>query len=357
MKTLKRSQVIELIIHLLFWLPLPIFLLSTSKRLVFGTFITNDGNFEAAVFYGLVFNAVLFYVNLYKLLPFYFKQRKYFAGLMLSIGFCFFMCVLEALADYVLISTVYTPSNLKGFEDSVLQYALLSSIIMNVPIFILSISCRFIKDWYGNEKAKQKLKEEKLINELQFLKSQVNPHFLFNTLNNLFGMARQAKALPVADGIAKLSNMMRYMLYDSENEFVSLEKEINYLQNYIELQKLRIGTANKMELKVDLNACQNHLKIAPLLLIPFVENAFKHGISIKEQSKISIGLHTEENTVTFKVSNSINKLRQNRDEDSSGFGLKNVQKRLDLIYPDRSQLDIKEDEDIYSISLSITTTP
>jgi len=354
---MKRSQLIKLFIHLLFWLPLPIFLLSTSKHLIFGTFITNDGNFEVAVFYGLVFNAVLFYFTLYKLLPFYFKQRKYFAGLMLSVGFYIVICVCEALADYVFISTVYTPSNLKGYEDSILQYALISSIFMNMPIFILSVGCRFVKDWYTNEKAKQKLKEEKLINELQFLKSQVNPHFLFNTLNNLFGMARQAKALPVADGIAKLSNMMRYMLYDSESEFVSLEKEISYLHDYIELQKLRIGTANKMDLKVDLNACQSQLKIAPLLLIPFVENAFKHGISVKEPSKISIGLHTEENTVTFKVSNSINKLRQNRDEDSSGFGLKNVKKRLDLIYPDTSQLDIKEDENLYSISLNITTIP
>ncbi|MBI9064066.1 MAG: histidine kinase [Marinilabiliaceae bacterium] len=353
---MKPSQLKKLFIHLLFWLPLPIFLLSTSKHLLFGTFITNEGNFEAAVFYGLVFNAVLFYVTLYQLLPFYFKQRRYFAGLMLSVGFCFVMCVCEALVDYVFISTVYTPSNLKGYEDSVLQYALLSSIIMNMPIFILSVSCRFVKDWYTNEKAKQKLKEEKLISELQFLKSQVNPHFLFNTLNNLFGMARQAKALSVADGIVKLSNMMRYMLYDSESEFVSLEKEISYLHDYIELQKLRIGTANKMDLQVDLNACQSQLKIAPLLLIPFVENAFKHGISVKEPSKISIGLHTDENTVTFKVSNSINKLRQNRHEDSSGFGLKNVQKRLDLIYPDRSHLDIKEEEDIYSISLNITTT-
>jgi sensor histidine kinase YesM len=201
----------------------------------------------------------------------------------------------------------------------------------------------------------EKVKKEHTEMELKFLKSQINPHFLFNTLNNLFGIARKIDAMPVADGISKLSHLMRYMLYDSEVDLVTLEKEVNYLNNYIDLQKLRIESLNNIHLNIKLNNYNPELKIAPLILIPFVENAFKHGISIKEKSEIEIELKTNEKIIAFSVTNTINKLRKNRDDESSGFGLKNVHKRLNLLYPDRYSLNINDDNDKYCISLSINT--
>jgi len=321
-----------------------------------GTFVTNDDFYEPAVLFGLLFNAILFYVCVEKLLPYYFKQKKYFKGLLFSFFFFIFICIAESLADYLFISTVYTPSNLRHYPGSTLSFTLFSNFVTNLPFIIIAYLYRFIKDWRANEKAKQVLKEEKLINELQFLKSQINPHFLFNTLNNLFGMARQANAIQVADGIARLSHMMRYMLYDSEVNFVPLEKEISYLENYIELQRLRMGSSSKTELILDINKGSGKIEVAPLLLIPFIENAFKHGVSLKEESKIWVQLNTEGNKINFQVKNTINKLRQNRDEESSGFGLKNVKKRLELIYPGNNKLDISENNNIYSVSLSINTS-
>jgi len=120
-------------------------------------------------------------------------------------------------------------------------------------------------------------------------------------------MARQIDAIPVAKGISKLSNLMRYMLYDSEVEKVSVEKEISYIKDYIELQKLRIQPSENIDINVNINNSLNSLKIAPLLLIPFVENAFKHGISIQEKSEIKIDLNTNNSTINFKITNSIDK--------------------------------------------------
>jgi len=353
---MKRSQIIELIIHLLFWLPFPIFLILTTESLTFGVFVTSDAYFEIALIYGIIFNAFLLYFTIYKILPHYFKQRKYLMGILISLIFYFAICVIEGLVDYIFISTLYDSSDLRDFTDNVIGYVFISSLLLNIPFIIFAYSYRFTKDWYLNERLKYKLKEEKLISELQFLKSQINPHFLFNSLNNLYGMARQINAIPVADGIAKLSNLMRYMLYDSEVDKVSIEKEINYIQDYVELQKLRIQSSEKINITVNINNSFNNIKIAPLLLIPFVENAFKHGISIKENSEITIELITNDDSINFNVTNTINKLRKNRDEENSGFGLKNVQKRLNLIYPNKYKLNIKEDNYIYSVSLKIDTT-
>ncbi len=355
LNTMKRSQIIEFIIHLIFWLPLTVYLLFTEDSLTFGVFNTSEKYYSIALIYGLLFNAFFFYTTIYKVLPSFFKQRKYLKGILASLVFFVFISFLEGLIDLIFISTIYESSNLAEINENPFSYVILGALLINSPFILIAYSYRFTKDWYINERIKHILKEEKLRSELQFLKSQINPHFLFNTLNNLFGIARKIDAMPVADGIAKLSNMMRYMLYDSEVDLVSLEKEVKYINDYIELQKLRIESLDNIDLNVNLTDYNTELKIAPLLLIPFVENAFKHGISIKEKSEIKIELNTKGNTINFGVVNSINKFRKNRDDENSGFGLRNVQKRLDLLYPDNYSLKINEEIDKYQISLTINT--
>ena len=190
--------------------------------------------------------------------------------------------------------------------------------------------------------------------DLQFLRSQINPHFLFNALNTLYGTALREKAPDSAAGIQMLGDMMRFMLHENHREFISMNKEVEYLQNYISLQKLRTPASPDMVIEdhIDERGC-NH-RIAPMILIPFVENAFKHGVSLREKSWISITLTCEEKQIRFEVRNSIHPLAQHDPEkEHSGIGLKNVLERLNLVYPGKHKIDIHTIEQEYIVQLSI----
>jgi two-component system LytT family sensor kinase len=187
--------------------------------------------------------------------------------------------------------------------------------------------------------------------ELDLLKHQVNPHFFFNTLNNLFAMARRQKDQATARGIAKLSHIMRYIIYDGVVEKIEITKEIEQIKNFIELQRLRFSTDDDIKITFDMEGNLNHKMITPMLLIPFVENAFKHGISLKMSSPIRISLRLHEDRLFFSVKNNINRMRQNRDDQNSGIGLANVKRRLQLLYPKTHKLEIVDDGEKFAISL------
>jgi two-component system, LytTR family, sensor kinase len=193
--------------------------------------------------------------------------------------------------------------------------------------------------------------------DLQFLRSQINPHFLFNALNTLYGTALKETAEDTAKGIQKLGDMMRFMLHENHLDFISMDKEIEYLKNYIALQKLRTQSSSDFIVEDNLDETKCSRTIAPMLLIPFVENAFKHGISLSEKSWINIRLKCGENNILFEVRNSIHK-RMEADTDTeknkSGIGLKNVSERLKLVYPDKHELTVGEDKSEFKIHLTIT---
>lgn len=180
---------------------------------------------------------------------------------------------------------------------------------------------------------------EKSKADLQFLKSQINPHFLFNALNTLYGTALKEKSESTAEGIQKLGDMMRFMLHENHQDQISLSKEIKYLKNYLSLQKLRTQTSSEIVIEERIDEQCSDQQIAPMLLIPFVENAFKHGISLQKKSWIRIKLQCNENRILFEVCNSIHLHRENDPEkQKSGIGLQNVQERLKLLYPGRHEL-------------------
>lgn len=191
--------------------------------------------------------------------------------------------------------------------------------------------------------------------DLDFLRSQINPHFLFNALNTLYATALQESADRTAEGIQKLGDMMRFMLQENMQEKISLNREVDYLNNYIDLQKLRTQTSPDIIIKVEI---EDHLyirEIAPMLLIPFVENAFKHGISLREASHINIALHVEGGKLLFDVYNSIHlKAGHDPEKDKSGIGLENVKQRLQLLYPDNHELIIHQNTREFFIHLSVT---
>lgn len=223
------------------------------------------------------------------------------------------------------------------------------SVFIHFLILCIAIAYRLSKDWYKNEVVINRLMQEKLQTELEFLKGQINPHFMFNTLNNLYAEARKHEDRTVSNGIAKLSHMMRYMIYDSNVEKVSLDKEIQYIRSYIELQKLRVSVGDPFEITLEAEGVDMSAKLAPILFIPFVENAFKYGMNPNKPSYIRIRISSDRGRLHFHIVNTKTNILS--VESASGIGLTNVRRRLSLLYPGRHELIIKDEEEIFTVDL------
>ncbi|MDF7820571.1 histidine kinase [Runella sp. MFBS21] len=190
--------------------------------------------------------------------------------------------------------------------------------------------------------------------ELSALRAQINPHFLFNAMNTLYATAIEEKAEKTSLGIQQLADMMRFMMHENNQDQIDIRQEVQYLRNYIDLQRLRISESDKFELKIDLDDSLCLKSVAPMMMIPFVENAFKHGISLRNQSWIFIKLNCDNESLHFKVHNSLHPRHdQDPEKHSSGIGLVNVKKRLELLYPHTHQLLIHQTEKEFSVHLVI----
>ena len=231
----------------------------------------------------------------------------------------------------------------KGIWAISLNNALSSFVLMMLIGGFARLSYSFIR----NQNEKKLLENANLNAEVNFLKSQINPHFLFNTLNSIYSQAH-SRSEKTEFSILKLSELLRYMLYDSGENKVELAKDIQYINNYIDLQKIRLSS--KVRINYTMNGKPENCKIAPLLLITFIENAFKHGISYTHASTIDIEIHIVEETLTLVVSNPV--LEKN-NFDAGGLGLKNVTRRLDLLYPGKYLLDIHHNDLLHVVNLKL----
>lgn len=219
-------------------------------------------------------------------------------------------------------------------------------------------SFHLMKHWYRHQQTSQylqrtaqQLEKEKLEAELKLLKSQINPHFLFNTLNNLYALTLQ-NSHKAPEMVYKLSQLMNYMLYDSNQPDVPLQKEIQYIQNYIALEKVRYDS---LDVSLNVYDVPDSIRIAPLLMLPFVENAFKHGVSNQLSGGwVRVDILLQNDTLVLKVENSKNTTLIPEQKSVSGIGLQNVKKRLELIYPDRFSLQSMDEGETYLSILKIT---
>jgi two-component system LytT family sensor kinase len=216
----------------------------------------------------------------------------------------------------------------------------------------ISIAYFFLKEWAKSELIQTQLQANQLSTEVKFLKSQLNPHFLFNTLNNLFSMAQGKGNDELADGISKLSGMMRYMLYDSNEESVPLSKEITYLEECITLNKLRYAD-EEVIISFDHTGQIADISIAPMLFIPFVENAFKHGIAIGQRTAIQIAIAVSGQKLIFNCVNTDHSIIRKMEMEISGIGLENVKRRLELLYPGKHRLKINNEDGKFMVNLEI----
>lgn len=222
-----------------------------------------------------------------------------------------------------------------------------------VPVFFMSAISTgygFITYLIGQEKLRQEEQRERMQSELSFLRSQISPHFIFNILNSLVYLIRSRSAQAEAVTI-KLSELMRYMLYQSEDVLVPLEKELDYLRNYVELQKMRFE--EDVVIRLNMEGHGGAQSIEPMLMIPFVENAFKHGVGLIQDPEIDISLSYDESKLDFIVRNKINPESQEDKDGSSGIGLKNVKRRLELLYPGTHHLALDNDGEWFTVRLDL----
>jgi two-component system LytT family sensor kinase len=276
------------------------------------------------------------YLNFF-LLDRYFNRKKYFSY---SIWFTALAVFSGVLAQYMV--NLIVP--LKEGDNFVACFN---------PLFLLILTggARYYLRGIKLQLQLHEAQAKQLKAELDLLKYQVNPHFFFNTLNNLFAMARRQKDQSTARGIAKLSHMMRYIIYDARVEKIEITKEIEQIKNFIELQRLRFLPEDDIQIDFNLEGTFNHKMITPMLLIPFVENAFKHGISLKNISPVEINLRLQKERLFFSVKNNINRMRHDRDDQNSGIGLSNVKRRLELLYPQAHELKIIDSSKKFEVLL------
>jgi two-component system, LytTR family, sensor kinase len=237
---------------------------------------------------------------------------------------------------------------------------------VNPPFFFLSWAFQLVLvtpiSWFFYQRTKKRILElrglEKALirskTDLQFLRSRINPHFLFNALNTLYGTALVEGSERTAVGIQKLGDMMRFMLHENHEERILVDREVEYLQNYISLQKLRIQSSPSISIDDDIRKRGFPHLIEPMLFVPFVENAFKHGISLNERSWIKIKFDYDEKNIRLEVRNSIHAGEANDPEKkASGVGLDNVVKRLKLLYPGRFEFSAREEKNEFVVHLSV----
>lgn len=289
-------------------------------------------------------SAAFFYLNYLYLVPRFLKRKSIFRYLVgLTIALLLFTPIY-----YYLEQSFYPSIGWKTYElDLNFLFSLMITLSSNFLHIFLGILLSYLMDWRSMRMEKEIAEKEQLQTELAFLKSQVNPHFLFNTINDIYALTQQ-KSEEAPEALLKLSELLRYMLRESDDPLVLLTKEIEYLENVIELQKIGQKGFSYVDFKI--NGYPDKLKIAPLILINFIENAFKHGVFTEKEAPIRIRIELDQDAFHFSITNQINALKKDK---TGGIGLVNVKRRLALIYPNKHQLLIANEAINFTVDLKI----
>ncbi len=326
--------------HSLFWL-----LLLVSLMLIEDT----GGGFLFTLSNEIVnvcFYATIVYFNLLYLIPNYLTRNRLLTYAGLLILATIIITPLKIIVFYFKFS---------GYPELQAQLVRNQTIYFVATFVIASASTigRIITDWVRTTQEKQELETRTMQTELRFLKSQINPHFLFNTLNSLYALTLK-KSDKAPEIVIKLSEMMRYMLYECNEKRVLLSNEVHYIQNYLDLERLRHGS--KVDISFEATGHISDQQIAPLMFIPFIENSFKHGLTNQlERGFVNIRLHVEKQDIDFFIENNKPNALPHQDHHrrSGGIGLVNVRRRLDILYPRQYSLEIYDNPKTYAVQLKM----
>lgn len=335
------------LIHIGFWVGYLLFF-----SLLWGSYDDQYTKEFIIVLLELPVKIALCYLNLYLLMPRYlYKQRYLPYFLWLSIAVIVGGIAQRSVGMYFIYPLYYPEAATQSFWIPV---KIIKSIITINSILVFTGGIKVLKRWYKDQKDAETLQQERLAAELKFLKAQIHPHFLFNTLNNLYSLTlKKSDAAP--EMVLKLSSLLSYMLHDANAPRVMLSKEIEYINNYIALEKIRFG--DRFELNFTTSGEIGDKLIAPMLLLPFVENSFKHGVAAATDSAwITIDLSVKNDFLTLKVENSKpDATGFNPDEAAfaSGIGLKNVRRRLELLYQEHYDMKTFDEAESYLVVLKL----
>ncbi len=337
-----NSRIIQ---HIAFWLFYYIFYVT-----LYGSFDENYLKYAFLEGIYLPVKILATYFSIYYLMPYYLLKSRYKEFFLWFTIFVMVAGMIQRTITYYVEYPLYYP---QGLELYPLFYWLkiLKSIVSIYPVVFIAGAIKLLKYWIKNREDQQVLVKEKLQAELKFLKTQIHPHFLFNTLNNLYALTLK-KSDQAPEMVLKLSDLINYMLYECNADTVDLQHEVDFINNYIDIEKIRYG--DKLEFSLNIEGNIENKQIAPMLILPFVENCFKHGVSKEiHHSWISIDLSLKGNDFTLKAENSKGGNGNNQTNNNEGIGLKNVKRRLDLIYPNNHELQTFDEKDVYLVVLKI----
>lgn len=324
--------------HIIFWL---FFYADAIASLFDPPGLLEDYYMQIGLFVG---DLIAVYFNLYFLIPKFLLKNR----VRLYLLFSTLILVIFAFTNHQLNQYLYADFILENEipeEEWYTWSGLVNSFIFQVSVLGSAIGINIFKRFLRNRGKIEELENTNLKTELAYLKEQINPHFLFNALNNIYVQTRK-RPKEASESILLLSDLLRYQLYDCVKEKVYLKGEIDYLKNYLKLDQLR---KNKAEISFSINGNPNNLMVAPFIFLPFIENAVKHGLSIENESFIKINFDLSPDSISFAVENSIpNHKTPNR---VGGIGLANVQRRLDLLYPETHILKIEKSKETHKVSL------
>lgn len=333
-----------LFFHILIWM-----------LFIFSPLAISNGIFKVdyVYFFKSIALVALFYINYFLLVPNFLLKRQ---------TLLYIIIIFAIILGVGFIITVFEPSHLPRFvdfpdkgriefmkkHDNDIRFRMFPNTAVITLHLLVSAVLRIYLEWDESKKRQIESETEKKTSELNFLKAQLNPHFFFNSLNTIFSLSiKKSEKTPVA--ILNLSDLMRYMLYETNKDKVKLQEEITYIENYIELQKLRLASNNKIIFEVE--GTTKNIFVPPLLFISFIENAFKYGVNPGKQNEIIVKFHIKEKDIKLLVVNDI--YTELRNEDSSGLGIENTVKRINLYFPNRNSLNLYEKDNKFYVELKL----
>jgi len=338
-----KNKKITLFSHILIWLVL----FSIPYILSYGQ-EQNINRIIAHFWIPILFYAVIFYINYFVLIDKYLFKKETVLYILINVLIIAIFITLKEQIESIVFSDILRNRDGNAPPLKMMIYVQMFSYL--APL-LFSIAVKTTKRWVKTEAERKEAANFKLQSELQHLHYQLQPHFFFNSLNNIYAMVdispERAKT-----SIHSLSKLMRYMLYETNTEEISLSKEIEFMSKYIELMKLRVS--DKTVVNYSFPKDGNHIKIAPLMFISLIENAFKHGVSASQDSTIDITMNLQDNKVMFKTRNN-NFPKNTQDKSGSGIGLQNLEKRLQLLYAGKYKFNTKVEDEYFNVNLELET--
>lgn len=358
-----KDRITKVGLHLLIWafiLGLPWY---SAKKLEL------ESKFLLIAYTFTAINGLIFYMNYLVLVPKLFFQKKKFRYYSSALALLIFFYFVSGITNKILFDDLTADRPARKFDrpsdNRPAPGPPKVGVLRRIPygdahfmgytssalfLIFLSLGIRVLERQSEIEKLQEEMEKTRLNTELAFLKNQISPHFFFNTLNNIYSLIGINQE-DSQNAVLKLSKLMRYLLYESEQGNTMLSSEIGFLNNYIDLMKLRM--TDKIDLKVSFPEKFDDVSLPPLLFVPFIENAFKHGVSYRERSFIDISMRSGKDNITFRCANTLLARKEDGESSHSGIGLDNVKKRLNLLFPGRHDLKISANGNVFEVLLFI----